>query len=321
MSLQGARRHHVQRAQETARITDSDGRRPVSDRRRSTTPRSARWPSSNPTQPLPPEYPSEKAFFTVTFFYNETAADEPDVTSRPQQLGLGAARRGLDVSAGAHSSSARPRARRGHPLVVAILGPTATGKSALALALAERFGGEIVNCDSTAVYRGFDIGTDKVPAGRAARHSASPDRHRRSDRASTPPRSTRATRPPAIRDIHARGRLPIRRRRHRLLLSRADARAVSRAGARRGAAARLEAIAAAARRRLSAPHAARASIRRRPRASSRAIVKRIVRALEVFFLTGRPLTAHFAETASPLPGRATCCRWRSGCRRRRSPSA
>ena len=49
------------------------------------------------------------------------------------------------------------------PLLVAILGPTATGKSALALATAERFGGEIVNCDSTAVYRGFDIGTDKVP--------------------------------------------------------------------------------------------------------------------------------------------------------------
>ena len=49
------------------------------------------------------------------------------------------------------------------PVAVAILGPTATGKSALALAIAERYGGEIVNCDSTAVYRGFDIGTDKVP--------------------------------------------------------------------------------------------------------------------------------------------------------------
>ena len=48
-------------------------------------------------------------------------------------------------------------------MVVAILGPTATGKSALAMAVAERFNGEIVNCDSTAVYRGFDIGTDKVP--------------------------------------------------------------------------------------------------------------------------------------------------------------
>ena len=51
----------------------------------------------------------------------------------------------------------------GKPPVLAIVGPTATGKSALALALAERFDGEIVNCDSTAVYRGFDIGTDKTP--------------------------------------------------------------------------------------------------------------------------------------------------------------
>ena len=51
----------------------------------------------------------------------------------------------------------------GKPRVVAILGPTATGKSALALDVASRYGGEIVNCDSTAVYRGFDIGTDKVP--------------------------------------------------------------------------------------------------------------------------------------------------------------
>ena len=46
--------------------------------------------------------------------------------------------------------------------LLAVLGPTATGKSALGLGLAERLGGEIINCDSTAVYRGFDIGTDKV---------------------------------------------------------------------------------------------------------------------------------------------------------------
>src|SRR5436190_12202688 len=49
------------------------------------------------------------------------------------------------------------------PRLLAIVGPTATGKSALGIALAERFNGEIVSCDSTAVYRGFDIGTDKVP--------------------------------------------------------------------------------------------------------------------------------------------------------------
>ena len=49
------------------------------------------------------------------------------------------------------------------PRLLAIVGPTATGKSALGIAIAQRFGGEIVSCDSTAVYRGFDIGTDKVP--------------------------------------------------------------------------------------------------------------------------------------------------------------
>jgi tRNA dimethylallyltransferase len=52
---------------------------------------------------------------------------------------------------------------KGAAPLVAILGPTASGKSALALCLAERLGGEIVVCDSTQVYRHFDIGTAKVP--------------------------------------------------------------------------------------------------------------------------------------------------------------
>jgi tRNA dimethylallyltransferase len=47
--------------------------------------------------------------------------------------------------------------------LVVILGPTASGKSALAIHLAERLGGEILVCDSTQVYRDFDIGTAKVP--------------------------------------------------------------------------------------------------------------------------------------------------------------
>jgi len=47
---------------------------------------------------------------------------------------------------------------------VLIVGPTGAGKSALALDLAERTGGEIVNADSMQVYRGFDIGTDKPSA-------------------------------------------------------------------------------------------------------------------------------------------------------------
>ncbi|MGC2293062.1 MAG: tRNA (adenosine(37)-N6)-dimethylallyltransferase MiaA [Candidatus Acidiferrales bacterium] len=49
------------------------------------------------------------------------------------------------------------------PRLVVILGPTASGKSALGISLAERLGGEILVCDSTQVYRRFDIGTAKVP--------------------------------------------------------------------------------------------------------------------------------------------------------------
>jgi len=45
--------------------------------------------------------------------------------------------------------------------LVAIVGPTASGKSALGVKLAEQFGGEVVACDSTQLYRGFDIGTAK----------------------------------------------------------------------------------------------------------------------------------------------------------------
>ena len=45
---------------------------------------------------------------------------------------------------------------------VAVLGPTASGKSGLGLALAERLGGEIVACDSQQVYQGMDIGTAKA---------------------------------------------------------------------------------------------------------------------------------------------------------------
>jgi tRNA dimethylallyltransferase len=47
------------------------------------------------------------------------------------------------------------------PLLVVILGPTASGKSALAITLAQQFAGEIVSCDSVAVYRHFEIGTAK----------------------------------------------------------------------------------------------------------------------------------------------------------------
>jgi tRNA dimethylallyltransferase len=50
------------------------------------------------------------------------------------------------------------------PRLLVILGPTASGKSALGIQLAEKLCGEILVCDSTQVYRHFDIGTAKVPA-------------------------------------------------------------------------------------------------------------------------------------------------------------
>jgi tRNA dimethylallyltransferase len=55
------------------------------------------------------------------------------------------------------------------PLLVVVLGPTASGKTALSLTLAERFHGEIVNCDSVAMVREFDIGTAKPTASERAR--------------------------------------------------------------------------------------------------------------------------------------------------------
>ena len=55
------------------------------------------------------------------------------------------------------------------PLVVILLGPTGSGKTALSLALAERFKGEIVSCDSVAVYRGMELGTAKPTREERAR--------------------------------------------------------------------------------------------------------------------------------------------------------
>jgi tRNA dimethylallyltransferase len=52
---------------------------------------------------------------------------------------------------------------------VLLLGPTGSGKTALSLALGEQFGGEIVSCDSVAVYRGMDLGTAKPTKEERAR--------------------------------------------------------------------------------------------------------------------------------------------------------
>ena len=185
------------------------------------------------------------------------------------------------------------------PLVVAVLGSTATGKSALALALAERFGGDSINCDSTAVYRGFDIGTDKVSVAdrRGIPHHlidvADPTEEYTAARYA---REAAA----AIRDIHARGRLPILAGGtgfYYRALTRGLFPGPGRCAPLRQ---RLEDLAA----KRGVPFLHRMLARVDQSSASRIQpndLKRMVRALEVFYLTGRPLTEHLAETAAPLP--------------------
>jgi len=94
------------------------------------------------------------------------------------------------------------------PLLLVLLGPTASGKTALSLALAEEFHGEIASCDSVAVYRGMEVGTAKPSReerARAPHHLIdvyAPDEH------STAGDYARLARE-AIGEIAARGRLPI----------------------------------------------------------------------------------------------------------------
>ena len=94
------------------------------------------------------------------------------------------------------------------PLLVAIVGPTGSGKTALSLVLAERFGGEIVNCDSVAVYREFYIGTAKPSPEERARAPHHLIDILSPDETMTAGEYARRGRE-AINDIKQRGRLPI----------------------------------------------------------------------------------------------------------------
>ena len=94
------------------------------------------------------------------------------------------------------------------PLAVLLLGPTGSGKTALSLELAGHFNGEIVSCDSVAVYRGMDVGTAKPSAEERARithHLIDVAQPNQPFTAGEYSRRARA----ALRDISARGRLPI----------------------------------------------------------------------------------------------------------------
>ena len=183
---------------------------------------------------------------------------------------------------------------------VAVVGLTATGKSALALALAEAFGGEIVACDSTAVYRGIDIGTDKLaPEEQRGIPHHLVDLIEPRDTYSAARYATDAA--AAIRDIHGRAKLPILAGGTGLYY-----RALVRGmfpGPERDPALRARLERVADRRGVETLH--RWLVRVDPDSAHRILPrdrKRLIRALEVYLLTGRPLTEHFAETRSPIAG-------------------
>jgi len=183
-------------------------------------------------------------------------------------------------------------------LAVCVIGPTATGKSALGVAIAQRFNGEIVACDSTAVYRGIDIGTDKVPVSEQAgipHHLV--DVVGPSEVYSAARYATDAA--VAMRAITARGHLPVIVGGTGLYY-RALVRGLFPGPARHDALrARLDHVADT--RGVESLHRwlvrvdPTSALRIQPRDQ-----KRMVRALEVYLVTGRPLTAHFEATLSPI---------------------
>lgn len=178
--------------------------------------------------------------------------------------------------------------------LLAVVGPTATGKSDLGVALAERLGGEVVNADSMQLYRGMDVGTAKpTPAERRGVPHHLLDVWEVTERASVAEfqRLARAT----VDDVLARGRLPLLVGGSGLYV-RAVLDDLDFPGTDPGLRSRLEAELAA----VGAPALHERLSRVDPEAA-RGILpsngRRVVRALEVVELTGRPFAAR-------LPGPA-----------------
>jgi tRNA dimethylallyltransferase len=174
------------------------------------------------------------------------------------------------------------------PRIVCLVGPTASGKSTLALELAERLGGEIVSADSRQVYRGLDVGTAKPTAAEQARvphhclDLVDPDEAFDAAR-------SRAAATAALAGVVARGRAPHEvgaTGRNLRLLVRGLCPAPPRVPALRAALGER-----AAREGAPALHRELASVD--PAAAARIATKdaaRIVRALEVARATGVPLS-------------------------------
>ena len=184
--------------------------------------------------------------------------------------------------------------------LVAIVGPTASGKSALALGLAEERGGEIVSCDSLQVYRGLDIGSAKPTAEERARVPHHLIDVRDPDEGFSAADYAVLARE-SLAGIRARGHLPIvvggTGLYLRALLS-GLFEGPSRDEALRG---RLEGMAD----RFGNARLHRLLRHVDPEAAARIHATdrlRIVRALEVFRATGRPLSAQHREGAEPLRG-------------------
>ena len=186
------------------------------------------------------------------------------------------------------------------PVLIAIVGPTASGKSALGLRLALAHGGEIVSCDSLQVYRGLDIGSAKPTRAEQARVAHHLIDIVEPDEAFTAAEYARRGRK-ALADMRDRGRLPFVVGGSGLYLRALLSGLFEGPSRDQALRSRLEQIAdrfGDARlhrllRRVDPAAAARIEVRDR---------RRVIRAIEVFRATGQALSQHHRAGAEALAG-------------------